>query len=92
MEKVQTKTEVRTSTVIVMSMLAGVGLAQVEVSQWMRVFLDMASMLVERIFELAGAIALIASSGEMAAIVTALICSFLIGVILDKCWNKWKER
>jgi uncharacterized membrane protein len=92
MEKIQTKGGISITMIVVVSMFAGVGMAHVEMSTWMRVFLDMASMLVERIFELAGGIALIASSGKMSAICAALICSFLIGVIIDKCWNKWRER
>lgn len=48
-EPIQKKTELRTTTLMVLCMMAGIGLANMEVSAWWSVMLDTASILFERV-------------------------------------------
>jgi hypothetical protein len=47
--KVTRKTEVKTSTLVGLAMLAGVGLTNIEVSRWATIGLDTTSILFERV-------------------------------------------
>lgn len=48
-ERIENAVQIKTSTLVVIAMIAGVGLAQIEVSAWVSTFLDLLSVLFERV-------------------------------------------
>ena len=54
-ERIENAVQIKTSTLVVIAMIAGVGLAQLEVSAWVSTFLDIASVLFERVTDVIAA-------------------------------------
>lgn len=95
MERIKKTVELRTSTLVVILLLAGAGLSNMEVSEWMRVFLDMSSMLVERINDLVTgvvilfftslkALAELATTESLSITLAWLIAALIVGIVIDR--------
>lgn len=54
-ERIENAVQIKTSTLVVIAMIAGVGLAQLEVSAWVSTALDIASVLFERVTDVIAA-------------------------------------
>lgn len=103
-QRIANKSEMRTSTLIGLSMAAGVGLKDLPVSTWWTLILDTTSVLVQRVVELVGslmpaqevaedegkkaAVEQAASTGSWWPLLIAIGASFVVGVIIDRWMRK----
>ena len=101
MSRIQNKSELKTSTLVGISMVAGVGLTNVEVSTWWGLMLSTASVFFQRCIELIGALlpavekgeggeeaaATAAASGSWWPLIIAVVVSFIIGLAIDRYWH-----